>query len=260
MKENRRAFAILVMLTTIVPLIGSDAIGTGPNNPMTITIDFGGLCSSISSSPPNTDSAATVTLNLPANCGTATDFYTFLAAGGTARVAAAPDNGSDTLSLLTVKITRTGNPADLHMTFSANNFESPPSNAASNTGYKIEGTGKWRDGLNLAPSSTLIFEGWVDDTPLHGLGYTPPTSVAVPVAVDGGAAKTFSGKFAASIFSTGTLHTPRTLKGELWVHLAATNHNLTISSLSAHDFQPLGNLCKPTEGRLRECRSKYVNP
>jgi len=261
MKANRHVLAVLIMLTLIVPLIGSDAIGTGTSKPMTITIDFGGLCDPISSSPPNTDPAATVTLNLPQRCpATGSDYYTFAAAGGTAaQVVAAPDNGSDTLSLLTVKITRTGSPADLHMTFSANNFEAPPTNAASNTGYKIEGTGYWNNKLTYAPGSNLIFEGWVDDTPLHGLGYTPPTSVAVPVGVDGGTVKTFSGKYAGSVWSPGTLGTPRTLKGELWVHLAQPTHSLTLSTLSVHDYLPNTPKCKPKAGKLRECRNQGIS-
>jgi hypothetical protein len=258
MKKNRRVLAVLVMLTAIVPLIGSDAIGTSTALPTTITIDFGGLCNQISSSQ-NNDPNVVVTLPLPATCGTSTDFYTFTDAGALKRVELAKDNSSDTVSLLTVKITRTGNPPDLHMTFLANNLESPPSNSLSNTGYKIEGTGRWNNGVTLAPSSTLIFQGWVDDTPLHGIGYTPPQSVAVPVALDGGKAASFAGKYAASVWSTGTLHTPRTLKGELWVHLAQTAHSLTITSLSVHDYQPFALLCKPKQGQLIECRDQDVS-
>ena len=269
MRPNMWRLSFLFVLTATVSSIGPDAIGSGTNKPMKVTIDFGVLCAQVSTPDPgNTDPNATVTLNLPSTCGTASDFYTFAPSGGTPRAEAAPDSQSDVLSLLNVKITRTGNPADLHMTFWANNFEPPPDNSTALTGYKIIGSGNWKTGvLAKAPGSSLIFEGWIDDTGgglpssgLHGLGYTPPTSVAVPVAVDGGAGTgTFSGMFAASVWSAGTLGSPRTLKGELWVHLAQSNHSLNLTSLVVQNYQPKVHECQPLQGKLRECRQQQVS-
>jgi hypothetical protein len=224
---------------------------------MTLTIDFGGQCASMTTSGDPSTAALKYTIVAAGQTKTCGNYVIKPKSTGDVTLETGVDSGDDTLTLKNAKITKAaGSWPDLHITIKGENkYEPTPSGipGGPSVGYKITGNGFFKRGgtNNLATGSYIKTRGFQQNptmtAPWFWFGSQPPsnlngTELVWQVCGTSGCSNYLPSTYEAhSVWdSTMNLAVTRDLKAEFWVKLNDNTDALNLTELKAYHYMAGG--------------------